>query len=254
MTVSSTSPQFLDTRGTEMFARYAFAPNQLGYCGPPEVATLQKGTAEEVREVAKRFSGAWPYLQVLSRMTGIADPLDYRLVESYWLGGGIAAGLDPVEFADALLAVIGPRAGHYWSHLTADLAVEAAGNHCFHVFGVYPWSRLLGRGMDQHPLHVLDNCRITWATVLSREGDHVEASCRRLTWDGHALELSAPSAQRLDIWANGYSAVPDVAAGDEVAVHWGRVCGRLDPDQVRALQDSTARQLDLTNRRLAQAR
>ncbi|SBS77855.1 conserved hypothetical protein [uncultured Mycobacterium sp.] len=242
------------TGGTEMFAHYAYAPNQLGYCGPPETASLRSGSADIVRAAAARFSGVWPYLQVLSRMTGIADPLDYRLVESYWLGGGIAAELDPGDFAAELLAVIGPRAGHYWSHLTADLASEAAGNHCFHVFGVYPWSRLLGRGMDEHPLHVLDSCRITWATVLSREDDQVDASCRRLTWDGRALELSEPEARRLDVWSDGYSALPDVAVGDEVAVHWGRVCGRLMPDQVRMLEESTARQLRATNHRLAQGR
>lgn len=237
-----------------MFARYAYAPNQLGYCGPPEAAALRDGSAEDVRNAAKRFSGAWPYLQVLSRMTGIADPLDYRLVESYWLGGGVAADLDPREFADELLAVIGPRAGHYWSHLTSDLGAEAAGNHCFHVFGVYPWSRLLGRGMDEHPLRVLDSCRITWATVLSRDGGQVDVEARRLVWDGSALGLSEPSERRLDIWEDGYSAVPDVAVGDDVAVHWGRMCGPLSPDQVRALDDSTARQLQLTNDRLARAR
>lgn len=254
MTSPSAAPRSLDTRGAEMFARYAYAPNQLGYCGPPEAATLRGGSAEEVREVAKRFSGAWPYLQVLSRMTGIADPLDYRLVESYWLGGGVAADLDPQEFAAALLAVIGPRAGHYWSHLTADLGAEAAGNHCFHVFGVYPWSRLLGRGMDEHPLRVLDSCRITWATVLSRDGDHVDVEARQLVWDGHEFGLSEPSERRLDIWEDGYSAVPDAAVGDEVAVHWDRLCGRLSLDQVSALEDSTARQLQLTNNRLARAR
>ena len=135
-----------DTRGAEMFARYAYAPNALGYCGPPLGATLRDGSVDEVRRAATRFSGAWPYLRVLSKLTGIADPLDYRLVESYWLGGGVGAELDPQDFFDALLAIIGPQAGHYWSHLTADLACEAAGNHCFHVFGVYPWTRFLGRG------------------------------------------------------------------------------------------------------------
>lgn len=236
-----------------MFAHYAYAPNQLGYCGPPDAATLRAGSVDEVRAVAQRFSGAWPYLQVLSKMTGITDPLDYRLVESYWLGGGIGAGLDPGEFAAALLAVIGPQAGHYWSHLTSDLAGEAAANHCFHVFGVYPWSRLLGRGMEDQPLRILDSCRITWATVLSREGDHVEVRCRKLRWDGNALRLSEPSARRLDVWEDGYSAVPAVAVGDAVAVHWDRLCGRLSLDQVRALQDATAHQLRVTNRRLAQA-
>jgi hypothetical protein len=237
--------------GAEMFARYAHAPNALGYCGPPLGATLRDGSVNEVRKAATKFSGAWPYLQVLAKMTGISDPLDHRLVESYWLGGGVGANLDPGEFFDALLAIIGPQAGHYWSHLTPDLAREAAGNHCFHVFGVYPWTRFLGRGMDEQPLSVLDNCRITWGTVVSRIGGQVDVMCQGLAWDGRALTLSQPSARRLDVWADGYSAMPDVAAGDEVALHWGRLCGRLQSDQIQALAESTDRQLRLTNQRLA---
>ncbi|WP_255363045.1 DUF6390 family protein [Mycobacterium sp. 1245805.9] len=241
-------------KGAAMFARYAYAPNALGYCGPPLGATLRDGSVDEVRRAATGFSGAWPYLQVLSRLTGIADPLDYRLVESYWLGGGLGAGLDPQAFFDALLAIIGPQAGRYWSHLTPELAHEAAANHCFHVFGVYPWTRFLGLkggSMDEHPLSVLDNCRITWGTVVSRDDDDVAVSCRKLLWDGRALTLSEPAVRQLDVWADGYSAVPDVAVGDEVAVHWGRLCGRLTPEQVGALADSTDRQLRVTSRRLA---
>ncbi|OBA92474.1 hypothetical protein A5642_09510, partial [Mycolicibacterium mucogenicum] len=219
-----------------MFARYAYAPNHLGYCGPPALAALRDASDAEVRAAARRFSGAWPYLQVLSGMTGIADPLDIRLVESYWLGGGIAADLDPGDFAGRLLAEIGPLVGQYWSHLTQDLAGEAAANHCFHVFGVYPWSRLLGHGADEHPLQVLDNCRITWATVIARAGADIDVAARQLLWDGRQLELSEPSPRRLDVWEDGYSAVPDVAVGDHVAVHWGRLCGRLTPDQRRALE------------------
>jgi len=240
-----------DNRGAEMFARYAYAPNALGYCGPPLGATLRDGSVDEVRSAATRFSGAWPYLRVLSELTGIADPLDYRLVESYWLGGGVGSDLDPKDFFDALLAIIGPQAGRYWSHLTEELACEAAGNHSFHVFGVYPWTRFLGRGMDEHPLGVLDNCRITWGTVVSRNGDNIEVRCRRLVCDGQALTLGEPSVRPLDVWADGYSAVPDVAVGDEVAVHWGRLCGRLDPQQVRRLAESTDRQLRVTSQRLA---
>jgi hypothetical protein len=240
-----------DSRGAEMFARYAHAPNALGYCGPPLGATLRDGSVDDVRRAAAEFSGAWPYLRVLAHMTGISDPLDYRLVESYWLGGGVGANLDAGEFFDALLAIIAPQAGQYWSHLTPDLAREAAGNHCFHVFGVYPWTRFLGRGMDEQPLSVLDNCRITWGTVLSRDGENVEVMCQGLAWDGQALTLAEPSARVLDVWADGYGAVPDVAVNDEVAIHWGRLCGRLRPDQIEALADSTNRQLHVTNQRLA---
>lgn len=242
------------TRGTELFARYAFAPNSLGYCGPPGAAALRHGSDADVRAAARRFTGAWPYLQVLSRMTGIDDPLDHRLVESYWLGGGVGAGLDPREFGARLLEVIGPQAGHYWSHLSPDLLAEAAGNHSFHVFGVYPWTRLLGRGMDEHPLHVLDSCRIGWGTVLSRDGDDADVRYRRLAVRDGLLELSPPEGTRVAVRIDGYSAVPDLAVGDEVALHWGQVCGRLDSLQVRGLRDSTLRQLGVTNQRLGAGR
>jgi Family of unknown function (DUF6390) len=240
-----------DTTGVEMFARYAYAPNALGFCGPPLGATLRDGSVDEVRRAATTFSGAWPYLRVLSDLTGIADPLDYRLVESYWLGGGAGAEVDADDFFEALLQTIAPQAGRYWSHLTADLACEAAGNHCFHVFGVYPWTRFLGRGIDDHPLSVLDNCRISWGTVVSRADNDVEVMCQGLAWCGQSLSLTPARARRLDVWADGYSAVPDVSVGDEVAVHWGRLCGRLHPDQVRVLANSTDRQLRVTNDRVA---
>jgi hypothetical protein len=105
--------------------------------------------------------------------------------------------------------------------------------------------------MDEQPLSVLDNCRITCGSVLSRIGGQVDVMCQGLAWDGRALTLSQPSARRLDVWADGYSAMPDVAAGDEVALHWGRLCGRLQSDQIQALAESTDRQLRLTNQRLA---
>ncbi|WP_067473167.1 DUF6390 family protein [Nocardia amamiensis] len=242
----------MSSRGAEMFARYAYEPNRLGYCGPPDAAALRDGSDEQVRAVARRFSGAWPYLQVMATMTGIADPLDRRLVESYWLGGGVGAALDPAGFTAELLALLGPVAGGYWTHLTPQLAEEAGANHCFHVFGVYPWSRLLGHG-HEYPLHVLDSCRITWGTVLDRTGNEIALRCRRLGWDGQRLALSPETVQPVPIRVHGYAAVPDVSVGEWVAVHWGRLCGRLDDVQVRGLEAGTTRQLEVTNRRLARS-
>ena len=34
-------------------------------------------------------------------------------------------------------------AGRYWTHLKPALLAEAMPTHGFHVFGVYPWTRLL---------------------------------------------------------------------------------------------------------------
>ncbi|MDO3648361.1 DUF6390 family protein [Nocardia mangyaensis] len=235
-----------------MFAHYAYAPNRLGYCGPADARALHGGSGDEIRALARQFSGAWPYLRVMSELTGLTDPLDHRLVESYWLGGGIGADLDPTAFTTELLALIGPMAGHYWSHLNADLVDEAAANHGFHVFGVYPWSRLLDKGTGEHPLRVLDSCRITWATVAAQDATAFTVRCRRLIRDGPLLSLSVPELRQVAV--DDADLAADLRIGDRVALHWDRVCGRLDPARLHDLITSTARQLEVTNRRLTRER
>ncbi|MFC5994633.1 DUF6390 family protein [Pseudonocardia hispaniensis] len=253
------APLVEDARGAWLFARYAYAPNKLGYCGPPESVTLADAgsvasATADVRAVARRFSGAWPYLEVLAKLTGIEDPLDSRLVESYWLGGGVNTQISARAFGAELLARIAPQAGHYWAHLTPALLDEAAGDHCFHVFGVYPWSRLLTTSAYEHPLHVLDSCRIRWGTVLSRQDGEIVVRSRRLTWDGSALGLSDPTEENVPVAVDGLSFLPDVAVGDQVALHWQWLCDRLTAEQVAGLEASTLRQIEATNRRLARER
>lgn len=226
--------------GVQLFARYAHAPNALGFCGPSSGVA---GSEEQVRAAARRFSGAWPYLQVLARLTGTDDPLEHRLVEAYWLGRDL--GVDHARFADELLAVIGPQAGHYWTHLTPELLASGSPDHGFHVFGVYPWSRLLGRGMDEQPLHVLDSCRIRWGLVVGRDSDGIEVSSRRLTWNGTGLGLGEPTVQRVE---------GDAEVGQPVALHWDLLCDHLTENQVTTLEESTLRELAATNRRLSAER
>lgn len=227
-------------RGPALFARYALAPNALGFCGPP---TGLGATEQEVRAAATRFSGAWPYLQVLARLTGTSDPLDARLVEAYWLGRDI--GVDGARFGTELLAIIGPRAGPYWNHLTPDLLAQASGDHGFHVFGVYPWSRLLGSGLD-HPRHVLDSCRIRWGTVLSRTADGVAVESRRLSWDGTVLALGKPAPERIE----ADHVLVDTEVGDTVALHWEWLCDRLTARQAADLEETTMHHLSATTARL----
>jgi hypothetical protein len=225
--------------GVQLFARYAHAPNALGFCGPSSGVA---GSEEQVRAAARRFSGAWPYLQVLARLTGTDDPLEHRLVEAYWLGRDL--GVDHARFADELLAVIGPQAGHYWTHLTPELLASGSPDHGFHVFGVYPWSRLLGAGPE--PLHVLDSCRIRWGVVVGRDGTGAEVSTSHLTWDGAVLDLAGPTVERIP----EANVQVDVEVGDQVALHWEWLCDHLTPTQCEALEASTRRELTATTARL----
>ena len=238
--------------GVRLFARYAYAPNKLGFCGPANSQALLAGADTDVlRALARGFHGAWPYLETLARLTGIPDPLDRRLVEAYWLGGGVADTVDHREFGEALLARIRPQAGHYWKHLTPDIVEEAAPNHCFHVFGVYPWSRLLDPRHFEQPLSVLDNCRIRWARVEERTGDRLVVESRRLTWDDGRLGLSEPRREPAELAVDGLSFLPDAEPGDRIALHWDWVTARLTEEQEATLRRTTLAQIEATNRRLA---
>jgi hypothetical protein len=245
------------TAGQRLFARYAYAPNHLGYCGPADAAALFElaatgRTQADVAAIAGRFSGAWPYLVVFAELAGIPDPLDERVVRAYWTGGPLLDGVDRSAFGQKLIERIAAAgAGRYWAHLTMDLLPEAAPTHAFHVFGVYPWSRLLTAGTPDPALHVLDGCRISWGHVVSADDGRAVVRARHLTWDGRALGLGAERAEVVRLTEGGRGFVADLRPGEWLALHWGWVCDRLTDDELGQLQRSTGWQLAVTNARLA---
>ena len=247
------------TAGERLFARYAYAPNHLGYCGPADSAALAElastgHTAADVRSIASRFSGAWPYLNVLAELAGIADPLDERVVRAYWTGSSLLDEVDRPRFWRNLLERISAAgAGRYWTHLKPALIAEAMPTHGFHVFGVYPWTRLLS-GDPGPALHVLDSCRIRWARVASVEGDHATVRGRHLDWNSRALRLGEETEESVRLTENGRPIVTDLSPGDWLAVHWDLACERLTVDQLWQLRRWTDWQLAATNARLEQER
>lgn len=245
--------------GGRLFARYAYSPNQLGYCGPAQSGKLFELAATgrtdvPVTALARAFTGAWPYLCLLAELSGIADPLDERVVRAYWIGTPLLDGVDRQVFGARLLAEIGPRAGAYWSHLTPELIAEAMPTHGFHVLGVYPWSRLLAGDAHEQPLRVLDSCRIRWGTVLRCDDALVQVRSQPLSWDGSELALGAERTEWVHFAAGGVSFVEAPRPGELVAMHWDWVCDRLGPDDVDCLRKWTRWQIQATNRRLTASR
>lgn len=240
--------------GALRFARFAYPPNRLGYCGPDvHDEILQRAHAgasgPELRELARGFDGAWPYLRLIARCNGVADPLDDRVVEAYWIGNPLLEHVGVAAFADSLtrrfVPLLGRGAGA--ERLLAPLAHGALPHHGFHVFGVYPWVGLLRTGAVDQALHVLDRCRIRWGRVLERDGTRAVVLSRPLTWDGRRLELGAPRAETVTVARDGYQLAARAAAGDWCALHWDWVCEPLDRRSLTALRRHTRAQLDAVN-------
>lgn len=241
--------------GALLFARYAYPPNELGYCGPPNHQDLFGYGSEQVidpglLELARGFTGAWPYLELIATATGIPSPLDRRVVEAYWLGGELLDRIDMVRFGNSLVERFRGRAGKNWGYLAEAIPAGAVPNHAFHVFGVYPWVGLLDSGRVKTPLEQLDRCRIRWGQVVSTEGDQVTVLSRPLTYDGRDLGLGEPRTEKARRSLDGIGFLDPFRPGDWVSLHWGWVCDRLSRRQLIHLRRSTLRQFEITNHRV----
>lgn len=247
-------------RGPLRFARYAYPPNALGYCGPPSPDTLLEAATGApdlglLRHLAGGFDGAYPYLQLIAACNHLDDPLDERVVEAYWLGNDLLARVPPPVLAASLDDRFARRAGRRFDAI-AEAAVAHGGvaHHSFHVFAVYPWIGLLRAGHDGPALTVLDRCRIRPGVVRSVDGDRALVRSRPLAFDGRHLRLGGPEDQPVRWWApaggaraGGGPAGGGLAPGDLVSLHWDWVCERLTPSAEARLERVTRVNLDAVN-------
>ncbi|MFJ5172907.1 DUF6390 family protein [Streptomyces griseoviridis] len=230
----------MSARGAVLFARYAYPPNELGYCGPADAsALLRPEETAGIERHARRFEGAWCYLELLAEAAGLSDPLDERVVEAYWIGN------DLLELASspAVLARLRERFHGQTGGTWQDAAERALAHHAFQVFEVYPWAELLRTSGHPTAVSVLDRCRIRTGVVRSIEGESATVESRPLTWTGGEL-VRGPSRRESVRWSTGgRSLLPGLSPGDVVALHWDWVCDVLTGPQAARIEATEARQL-----------
>lgn len=241
----------MSAAGAIRFARYAFPPNSLHYCGPEGGASLleyadARSSDAGLEGLAAEFAGAWPYLELIAGDAGIADPLDDRVVEAYWVGNEILNRIDTTRLAHSLEHRFGGRTGWVSSRVLPALPAGALPHHSFHVFGVYPWVGLLRSG-SQEPLRILDRCRVRSGVVEAVHSDTARVAYRPLRWDGKGLAFGNRTMETATISRDGYSLAGPLQRGDFVSMHWDWVCERITLDEARRIQQWTASQLDVVN-------
>lgn len=239
--------------GPLRFARYAFGPNLLGYCGPDAAAELFELATDGrdgagIRALARGFEGAWPYLELIARANAIADPLDERVVDAYWLGSDLLDACATRAFGDSLATRFQPRLRpDAWRWLAGKPAAGARPVHAFHVFDVFPRVGLIRSGSTDGLLTVADHCRVRWGRVQEQAGDWLVVESRPLELRAGRLALGAPRAERVRAWRDGRGFLPAIGRGDVVSMHWDWACERLDGGQLGRLAAWTRSALDVAN-------
>jgi hypothetical protein len=229
--------------GHALFARYAYPPNELGYCGPSGTGDPPGSDGAGLAEYAHEFDGAWPYLNAIAEAVGQPDPLGERIVRSYWVGGPLLAELD----ASVLLARLREAFNGQVTGLLAEVPPDnVLAHHSFHVLVVYPWIRFLDRD-PATPLKVMQDCRIRWGIVDEVDDEHAVIMAQPLTFDSGVLALGAPVRERVRWRRDGASLAPPPVPGQTVSAHWDWVCAALTDTEAADLEAATRATLNLVN-------
>lgn len=237
--------------GVLRFGRYAFPPNELGYCGPDDHDALlgyvvSNRADKGMVELGRRFEGAYPYLKLIAESNGFADPFDARVVEAYWIGNSLLHGVDPSAFRDSLRERFRNRMrpdAMRW--LAAKPGGGATPHHNFHVFEVYTRAGLMNGDARGWPLlETMDACRISWGRVVDVRPGELAVQRQPLKLVGGKLTLGAPEIVKATA-ADGYIAL--VRRGDAVSMHWSWACEVLTASELGRLQAMTAAALSACN-------
>jgi hypothetical protein len=246
-------PRAAEVAGPVLFARYAYGPNRLGYCGPDDAAELfgqatAGGETDALRRLAEQFEGAFPYLELIAAANDLADPLDSRVVEAYWLGNDLLHRVRPELMGQSLDSRFRRRLrADGWRWLSDKPAAGALPMHAFHVLDVFPRLGLLRSGATDDALKVMDSCRIRWGRVLERDGDWLVVNTVPMELVQGRLTLGQPRAERVRGWLDGAGFLNGVGQGDVVSIHWDWACDLLDARRLGQLQGWTAHELVLAN-------
>lgn len=243
----------MTTRGALMFGRYAFPPNQLGYCGPPDHQALldyvSAGAPDKgLVELERRFEGAYPYLVLIAQANGIADPFDERVVDAYWVGNSLLNKVEAGAFHDSLHERFAPRMNSKsFGWLTTKLTNGARPHHNFHVFDVYVRAGLMRDERAPIAVELMDSCRVSWGSVAAIETDELVVNRQALALVNGKLALAEPRVKRVTRQKGGQGFVEGVGVGDWVSIHWNWACDVLDSGARQRLMKATDRCLAFAN-------
>lgn len=203
--------------GLILFARYAFMPNKLGFCGPEDNRTIfdsviKNKPDKNLRKILYQFPGALLYLNRIAEKVKINDIFNERVVEAYFLGNSLLS------------------------------KVESKANHQFHVFNLFPFTVKLRRTLKN-----MDRCRISWGKVLKILKDKLEVEFQPLTTTNRRMKLGKPKSGLILYKIDRKSFVPKIRVGDFISFHWNWTCQILNQKELENLKKYTEYHLNLAN-------
>lgn len=232
--------------GASLTSRYAFPPNELGYCGKPTFRRAllsfmegRGGPALLEREIRK-FPVHHSYLRLIARENGLR-PFDIEVVRAFWIGNRLLEGITGESLSRFIRRdLFRMKQAERAARLCEGLPEGILPHHSFNALYVNFVTDAVARTETN-----LDSCCITWGEVLSLGAKEAEIMRESISWDGGFHIVKKRS--RIALERSGVRLAGRLATGDLVSVHWGMAVQKLTRRDASSLKKYTLKNIRAIN-------
>lgn len=232
--------------GAAFTSRYAFPPNELGYCGRPTFRAALRSFLEgragplALEKEIRKFPVHYAYLRLISRENGL-EPFDEKVVRAFWLGNGLLDSIGKKALERFIRRdLFKGRSPSRARRLCAGLPDGAVPHHSFNVLYVNFVTDSVERSARN-----FDSCCVTSGRVLSVRGKKALIERDSIGWeDGFVMKRKR---SLVDLERSGVNLCGRLSEGDSVSVHWGMAVMKLGGRDVSALRRYNETNMDAIN-------
>jgi hypothetical protein len=238
--------------GMLIAARYAFSPNKLQYCGGDKNSNLFEYVAQNkqnggLKEILSEFETMYPYLKLIADSSHIADPLDPRVSEAYWIGNDLLSNISMNNFYNYLIDKQNLKKKFKMKlveKVIGKIPVGAKPHHSFHVLNI---PKRTGYYPVEHTLETINECLILPAKVLKIKQGKLEVKYKPLIFKDNKLVFGALENKDIHFEFNNKKFIKNIKIGEYVSMHWSWACDKLSALQVMDLNKWNGYSVGLAN-------
>jgi hypothetical protein len=227
----------MDTSALQLCSRFAYSPNQLGYCGQNSAhaafsqCILNQNCQPVTKEIPK-FKGLYPYLKTIAQVLD-KDSLSYPVVEAYWLGNPSLKKFKPHHYQILIRNLRAQGLPDFFikeiSHRQPRTFIPL---HLFNVLHVG-----VGRITGSVPFNLksVNQCMVRWGQVTDIRPDSA-------TINLHSLKRSSGRYRlylQTETLPYDKKFLAHIKTGSTVAAHWNWIVKTLNSAETQHLSHWT---------------
>lgn len=234
----------------KLAACYSYPPARLKFCGrqknTPQIlsryASGEKIPLKKIKEIFENFEASYPYYQLIAQSNQIKNPLNYKVIEAYWLGNKLLDKIKPPDLKKLILTQFSQKGllnSKIAKQKADSLPKNALPHHSFHVL-------ILGSitGKVKFTTALRNICCINHGQIIEIKKNKLKITYQPLKNKNNQFFLGKITTKEI-IWDKNF--IPQIKKRDTVSFHWDQACQILNQREIKNLSKYTLLNIKAAN-------